>query len=125
MCNLYLKNTQVFSYIKIINKQMRTTIKINNEDYKIKQTLRALFIFEQITKKPFKIETLLDNYVYLYSVILANNNDKILDWNDFINALDEDNSIYEQLMEILNESKKVEELLDGVSEDNGEEQKKS
>lgn len=104
---------------------MKNTITIKNEEYKIKQTLRALFIFEQITKKSFKIETLLDNYIYLYSVILANNNEKILDWNDFINALDEDNSIYEQLMEILNESKKVEELLDGVSEDNGEDEKKN
>ena len=34
------------------------TIKINGIDYKIKYTIRALFIFEQITGKAFKIETL-------------------------------------------------------------------
>lgn len=59
------------------------TITINNTEYKVKYTIRALFIFEQITGKAFEIKTLLDNYIFFYSMILANNPDNILDWNVF------------------------------------------
>ena len=70
------------------------TITINNIEYKVKYTIRALFIFEQITGKAFEIKTLLDNYIFFYSMILANNPDNILDWNVFIDALDSDPSIF-------------------------------
>nr|DAT70513.1 MAG TPA: tail assembly chaperone protein [Caudoviricetes sp.] len=70
------------------------TITINNTEYKVKYTIRALFIFEQITGKAFEIKTLLDNYIFFYSMILANNPDNILDWNVFIDALDSDPSIF-------------------------------
>lgn len=93
-----------------------SSIKINGKEYKFKNTLRAMFIFEQITNKSFKIETLLDNYVYLYSILLANNEDNIIQWDEFINALDDDASIYNQLMEILSENRKIEELIDGSEE---------
>ena len=69
-------------------------ITINNTEYKVKYTIRALFIFEQITGKAFEIKTLLDNYIFFYSMILANNPDNILDWNVFIDALDSDPSIF-------------------------------
>nr|DAO24987.1 MAG TPA: tail assembly chaperone protein [Caudoviricetes sp.] len=70
------------------------TITINNTEYKVKYTIRALFIFEQITGKAFEIKTLLDNYIFFYSMILANNPGNILDWNVFIDALDSDPSIF-------------------------------
>ena len=70
------------------------TITINNTEYKVKYTIRALFIFEQITGKAFEIKTLLDNYIFFYSMILANNPENILDWNVFIDALDSDPSIF-------------------------------
>jgi hypothetical protein len=69
-------------------------ITINNKEYKVKYTIRALFIFEQITGKAFEIKTLLDNYIFFYSMILANNPENILDWNEFIDALDSDPSIF-------------------------------
>lgn len=101
-------------------------IKINGKEYKFKNTLRSMFIFEQITNKPFRIETMLDNYIYLYSIILANNNDDLLKWDDFINALDEDLSIYNQLMEILSENRQIDELIDGSGDkDNSVDEKKN
>lgn len=81
---------------------MNNTVTINGVDYKIKYTIRALFIMEQITGKPFQVNTLLDNYIFFYSMILANNKDKILDWNDFIDALDNDPNLFKQLTEIGN-----------------------
>ena len=48
-------------------------ITINNKEYKVKYTIRALFAFEQITGKPFELKTVLDNYLFLYCILLANN----------------------------------------------------
>lgn len=81
---------------------MNNTVTINGVDYKIKYTIRALFIMEQITGKPFQVTTLLDNYIFFYSMILANNPDNILNWNDFIDALDNDPNLFKQLTEIGN-----------------------
>ena len=39
-------------------------MEINNKEYKLKYTLRALFIYEQITGKAFKLETLTDEYLF-------------------------------------------------------------
>lgn len=82
------------------------TLTINDKDYKVKYTIRALFIFEQITGKPFEMKTLLDNYVLFYSMILANNPDDILSWDDFIEALDNDKKLIEQLNGVLIEQDK-------------------
>lgn len=47
-------------------------------------------MFEQITGRPFEIKTYLDNYVFYYAMILANNPDEVLEWDEFIDALDND-----------------------------------
>lgn len=100
-------------------------IKINEKEYKVKPTIRAMFIFEQITKKPFKVETMLDNYVYFYSLILANNDD-VLEWDEFLDALDNDPTIYTQLNQILLKNSKIDELLNPTDEnDNTKEVKKN
>lgn len=93
------------------------TITINNTEYKVKYTIRALFIFEQITGKAFEIKTLLDNYIFFYSMILANNPDNILDWNVFIDALDSDPSIFQQLNQLVEKEQKKQILLCDNSED--------
>ncbi len=93
-------------------------ITIKNKEYKIKQTLRALFIFEQITGRPFEIKTMLDNYIFFYSVIIANNPDNILDWDDFIDALDESPNLLTEFTELNQEQNKVDTLFN--SEDSKE-----
>lgn len=100
------------------------TVKIKGKKYNFKYTIRALFVFEAITNKQFQISNLFDNYVFLYSILVANNPDNTLLFDDFINALDEDPKIYEQLNSILNEHNKMQEVLDGGNknedEDNNE-----
>ena len=96
---------------------MNNIITIYNKDYKVKYTLRALFIFEQITKKTFEVKTLLDNYVFFYSLILANNPDNILEWNDFIDAMDNDPNIFKQINDLVNSSMKIEDLIGGDETD--------
>lgn len=102
---------------------MKNTIEINGEKYVIKNTIRALFIFENITQKPFKIETLLDNYIFFYSLILASNKDKILKWDDYLDALDKDPTLFKKISDIVNVDEASKKIFDNG--DDGGEQKKS
>lgn len=99
------------------------TITIKGTEYKIKYTIRALFIFEQITGKAFNIETLLDNYIFFYSMILANN-ETVLDWNDFLDALDETPEMFSQMNEIVAKQQKKDSVFNN-NEDSTNEEKKS
>lgn len=87
-------------------------IKIGKKNYNVKYTIRALFLFEQITKKSFKIETLLDNYIFFYCMILANNPDNVLEWDDFVDALDADPKLYEKINKVVMNQQKKNDLLD-------------
>lgn len=96
-------------------------ITINGQEYNVRYTLRALFIFEQITNKPFKIETLLDNYIFFYSIILASNKDKVLDWDEFIDELDKNPKLYTEITNVINEQQKKDNIF--MNEDSSEEKK--
>ena len=87
------------------------TITINNIEYKLKYTIRAIFIFEQIAKKPFEVTTTLDNYLFFYCMILANNPDTALDWDDFLDAVDNDKSLLLQLNEVIMDYQQKNELF--------------
>ncbi len=61
---------------------------IRDKQYTIKYTLRALFIYEQITGKSFKMQTITDEYIFIYCLILANVPDIEMSFEDFINECD-------------------------------------
>lgn len=98
------------------------TIKINGVDYKIKYTIRALFIFEQITGKPFQLNSLLDNYIFFYSMIRANN-DTDLKWDDFLDAIDNDNSLFLQMSEVIVEESEKNAIFNKEEEKDSETKK--
>lgn len=77
------------------------TIKINGNEYNVRYSIRAMFIFEQIKGEPFGLYTTLDNIIYFYSMIMASNKDCTLKWDDFLDAIDNDPTIISQLMEVL------------------------
>ena len=87
-------------------------IAFKNKKYKIKYTLRALFIFEQITGKSFKIENLLDNYILYYSLLIANNPNDVLDWNDFIDELDENPQLIQEFAEVITNQEKKDQIFE-------------
>lgn len=89
-------------------------ITINGKQYRVKYTIRALFIFEQITGKPFEIKTLLDNYIFFYSMILANNPDNVLDWDEFLDALDSDKELMAQLTKLVDDYQKKDSIFEQV-----------
>ena len=100
------------------------TIKIKNQKYKVKYTVRSLFIFEQITGKPFRIETLLDNYVFFYSIILANNMDKenIISWDEFIDELDKNPNLFSVINDAIEDKQEKDKIFqtEEVKDDKGE-----
>lgn len=95
-------------------------ITINGKQYRVKYTIRALFIFEQITGKPFEIKTLLDNYIFFYSMILANNPDNVLDWDEFLDALDSDKELMAQLTKLVDDYQKKDSIFSKVDATSGE-----
>ena len=95
-------------------------ITINGKKYKVKYTIRALFIFEQITGKPFEIKTLLDNWIFLYSIILANNPDNFIDWDEFIDALDNDKALIAELNKLVEDYQSKDDLFEKVDTTSGE-----
>lgn len=95
-------------------------ITINGKQYRVKYTIRALFIFEQITGKPFEIKTLLDNYIFFYSMILANNPDNVLDWDVFLDALDSDKELMAQLTKLVDDYQKKDSIFEQVDATSGE-----
>lgn len=116
----------VFLFCVFINKKrMGKTVKINGTDYKVKKTVRSIFIFEQITGKRFDLETLQDSYIFFYSVVLANNPDNVLQWDDFIDALDRDPEIFTRINDILKEGEEIEVLLSDESEEGDNDKKKA
>lgn len=103
---------------------MGKTVKINGTDYKVQKTLRSIFIFEEITGKRFDIETLKDSYIFFYSVLLANNQDNVLQWDEYIDALDKDPEIFTRINDILKEGDEIETLLSDDSDPEEEDGKK-
>lgn len=70
------------------------TITIKKRDYILKYTLRAFFIFENLTGKQFEFGRMLDEYLLFYSVLLANNKDTFLmSFDEFVEACDFDPSL--------------------------------
>ena len=97
-------------------------ITIKGKQYKVKYTIRALFIYEQITGKPFNIVTLFDNYLFFYCLILANNPNDVLDFDDYLDAIDSDKDLYSQLTKVVESYQKYDTLLSGEAE--GDDKKK-
>ena len=101
------------------------TISINGKDYKVKYTIRALFIFEQITGKAFKLETMLDSYIFYYSMILANNKDQVLQWDEFLDALDENPKLLQDMEKVMKEEDGKNSLFNDDEESNNSSEKKN
>ena len=91
-------------------------IEINKKKYRIKYTVRSLFLFETIAKKPFKLECLLDTYLFYYCMILANNPDTTLDWDEYLDSMDADPQLFKKMSEIIEQQQKKDEIFNSGEE---------
>lgn len=86
------------------------TIKIKDRDCKIKQTIRAIFLWEQISEKRFELKSTLDNYLYFYCILLANNPD-FMSWDEYLDEIDDNPEMLVQMSNILAGENELEKLL--------------
>lgn len=99
------------------------TIKIKDTDYNFKQTIRALFLWEQIAQRQFEIKTTLDNYLYFYCLLLANNPD-FISWDDYLDSLDDDPAILVRLAQMINNQSDIDKLLNPDDDESADGKKK-
>ena len=97
------------------------TILINGKEYPIKYGIRAMLIQEQITQKPFSLDNMNEQLVFLYSCLLAANNELTMTYEEFLDAVDEDMSIIIRFGEYLAEQQKKEK---NILKDKGSKKKK-
>ena len=82
------------------------TVTIGGVVYKLAYNLRSLFIYEEIAGHPYKGEKTIDSYVLLFSMLQANNEGFSLTFDEFIDACDEDMSIFQEFALVLEEYSK-------------------
>lgn len=83
---------------------------INNTEIKLKNTFRALIFFEEITGKSFTGNGIKEILIYFYSVILANNSEFDMTFENFIDYLDDNKEKLNEFIEWLsniNERNKI------------------
>ena len=97
------------------------TILINGKEYKIKYGIRSMLIQEQITQKPFSLDNMNEQLVFLYSCLLAADNELNMSYEEFLDAIDEDMSIIIRFGQYLAEQLKKEK---NILKDKGSKKKK-
>ena len=97
------------------------TILINGKEYPIKYGIRSMLIQEQITQKPFALDNMNEQLVFLYSCLLAADNELTMSYEEFLDAIDEDMSIIIRFGQYLAEQQKKEK---NILKDKGTKKKK-
>ena len=67
-----------------------------------------MLIAEQITQKPFSLDNMNEQLVFLYSCLLAADNELNMSYEEFLDAVDEDMSIIIRFGQYLAEQQKKE-----------------
>jgi len=81
-------------------------MEINGKKYNLKYSLRSMFAFEEITGKAFEVKTLLDTYILAYACIISNPENPSLEFNEFIDACDENPGIIEEFNKFIDSEMK-------------------
>ena len=77
-------------------------ISINGKEFILNYTLRAFFIFENISGYPFQFGKLLDEYILFYSFLLASNKDSFnMEFDEFIELCENDLTLFEQFKKFI------------------------
>lgn len=97
------------------------TILINGNEYKIKYSIRAMLIAEQITQKPFSLDNMNEQLVFLYACLLAADNELTMTYEEFLDAIDDDMSIIIRFGQYIAEQQKKEK---NILKDKGTKKKK-
>lgn len=70
-------------------------IQIKNKEVELKNKMRSLLVYEQITNKPFNPSTITDMMIYFYSVILACEPSIELTFSEFMDLIDDEPNLFD------------------------------
>lgn len=75
---------------------MTNQILINGVKYTLKYSLRNLFVFEEITNRPFVFGKIIDEILLFYSTLLANNESFSMEFDKFVELCDDQPNLYNE-----------------------------
>jgi hypothetical protein len=88
-------------------------VTINGKEYGLAYNLRSLFVYEEVAGHPYKGEKTIDTYLLFRAMLSANNADFALDFDEFVNACDEDMNLYQAFVEVMEDHwKRVSSFVD-------------
>lgn len=76
-------------------------ITVKGKEIELKQSIRALMIYENISGKTFEPKGLSDVISYMYCVVVASSGDYSLTFDEFIDEIDNNNDIVTKFTEWL------------------------
>lgn len=94
-------------------------IAIEGKVYTMKHCVRSRMLFETITGKMWSLSTLTDQYVYFYAMIMAGTKDCGLQYDEFLDAMDADPSLFVEYSNYLHDSLEREAAFSKKSEEGG------
>lgn len=77
------------------------TISINGKEFTLKYSLRAFFIFENLSGYPFQFGKMIDEFLLFYSFLLANNESFTMEFDEFIDSCENDLTLFNQFKALL------------------------
>lgn len=89
---------------------MKITIK--DKEIELKQTLRALIMYENLSEKAFEPKTFQDILVFLYCIVLTSSkNYSLITFDEFIDYIDENHQVLADMTKWLNDEFAVNGIL--------------
>ena len=83
---------------------MKLTVKIKDKEIELKQTLRSLIMYENITDKAFEPKTFQDILTFLYCIVLTSSKDyTLITFDEFIDFIDENHQVLSDMTKWLND----------------------
>ena len=86
-------------------------ITIKNQTVKLKNSMRAIMVYEQITNKAFSPVTMTELMIYFYSTIIASNLEMELTFDEFVAWLDNNNEEFANFTSWLTNQNKINEPI--------------
>jgi DNA polymerase III delta subunit len=64
-------------------------INFNDKEFELKQSLRALIMYENVAEKEFNPKNFTDILIYLYCIVISSSKDYTMSFDSFLDYLDE------------------------------------
>lgn len=89
---------------------MKITIK--DKEIELKQTLRSLIMYENLTEKAFEPKTFQDILTFLYCIVLTSSKDyTLITFDEFIDYIDENHQVLSDMTKWLNDEFSINGIL--------------